>query len=333
MAAAEKLVLSPRDQQFLVEACRRVGRYDVAAQIEDFVLEAQVQAAQLSEQLRRRLLAFRRFGHPSGGLLIGGVPIGALPATPDRADAMVGAKGTGAAALSILVACLGDQYGFRPELGGNVVQDILPVRGFERQQISVGSTVDLHAHTETAFSPHRPDYVALLCLRSDHERRAATTLSSVDAMLPLLDEPTIDVLRQPRFTTKVDPSFLIGGDLSEDVCIGPICVFTGPRHRPQLRADFAEMAGNDPVAQRALESLGDAAIEKRTIVRLDQGEMLVVDNNRAVHGRTPFLPRYDGRDRWLLRSLITRDLARSEDARPMDLRIVEPRYASEQTGA
>ena len=43
-------------------------------------------------------------------------------------------------------------------------------------------------------------------------------------------------------------------------------------------------------------------------VVLSDGDVLVIDNDRAVHGRTPFVPRYDGTDRWLKRALVVREL-------------------------
>ncbi|HZB32029.1 MAG TPA: TauD/TfdA family dioxygenase, partial [Streptosporangiaceae bacterium] len=39
-------------------------------------------------------------------------------------------------------------------------------------------------------------------------------------------------------------------------------------------------------------------------VSLRPGEILVVDNDVAVHGRVPFTPRYDGTDRWLKRASV-----------------------------
>jgi L-asparagine oxygenase len=80
----------------------------------------------------------------------------------------------------------------------------------------------------------------------------------------------------------------------------------------------------DEDPQRALDLLGETAAQVQTVLRLEPGDLLVIDNNRAVHGRTRFTPRYDGLDRWLLRSFITKDLRRSESARPGDSRIVEP---------
>lgn len=318
--------LTPTDQRTLTQSCRKLSPYDIVTQVEEFVLEAQLAAATLSTELRRALLSFRRFGDPSGGLLIRGVPIGVVPPTPERADAAVSTTLDAAATMSVLLGCLGDQYGFRPELGGNIVQDLLPVRGFETEQISLGSLADLNSHVEMAFSPFRSDYVALLCVRQDHERRAGTTLSSIDSMIPLLDATTVQTLREQRFRTRVDTSFLIGDNLTDDVWIEPIRVLEGAPARPQLRVDFAETEATDAAAWRALEALRRAAVAAQLVVRLRAGDLLIVDNHRASHGRTPFVPRYDGRDRWLLRSFVTKDLARSGDVRPGDGRIVVPQY-------
>jgi len=54
--------------------------------------------------------------------------------------------------MSVLLAPLGIKYGFRPELGGSIVQDIVPVRRFQDEEISIGSTVPLSPHVEMAFS-------------------------------------------------------------------------------------------------------------------------------------------------------------------------------------
>ena len=152
-------------------------------------------------------------------------------------------------------------------------------------------------------------------------------------MLPRVNTETIETLREPRFRTLVDPSFVIGDNLDDDICIDPIRILEGPDPRPRLRVDFARDAGttgNDPGAQRALDALREAAVETQVVVYLEAGEMLVLDNNYAVHGRTPFVPRYDGGDRWLLRSFVTRDLGRSEGVRPGNERIVQPGYTTEK---
>ena len=55
--------------------------------------------------------------------------------------------------------------------------------------------------------------------------------------------------------------------------------------------------------------------EIKTSVVLEPGDLLVVDNNIAVHGRSPFTARFDGADRWLQRSFVVTDLAPSAGQR------------------
>jgi L-asparagine oxygenase len=147
--------------------------HDPVRAAEDYVTEAQLQAARLSEPTRRALLAFRRFGSDSGGLLIRGMPIGEVPATPTTADRPLGIGLPAAGIMSVLVATLGEQYGFQPERSGQIVQDVLPVTGEEQIQSSISSDVPLEDHIEMAFSEYRSDFVVLACLRPDHNRSPA----------------------------------------------------------------------------------------------------------------------------------------------------------------
>lgn len=318
-----ELSLSDADRRALWDAAQEVTRYDAANQADAFVIEAQIQSSRLSADLRRKLLHFRRFGSPVGGLLISGIPTGQVPPTPRHADWAIGGKLVGAAAISIVASVLGDQFGFRPELGGNIVQDIVPVRGFEDTQQSISSTAPLHSHVDKAFSENRADYVAVLCLRPDHEGVAATTLSSIGAIMPLLDADTISVLRSERFETAVDGSFLRGAGIEHPIRIPGIRVLTGDAAHPRLRADFAETRGLDDEAQRALDRLSEAAREVSVAVYLKCGDLLLIDNRVALSGRTSFTARWDGQDRWLLRTFITSDLARSAPQRPGGGRIVD----------
>ena len=47
------------------------------------------------------------------------------------------------------------------------------------------------------------------------------------------------------------------------------------------------------------------------MIVLEPGDLLVVDNDRVVHGRTSFAARFDGTDRWLQRAFVVADLAPS----------------------
>jgi hypothetical protein len=71
----------------------------------------------------------------------------------------------------------------------------------------------------------------------------------------------------------------------------------------------------DCESEDVLVRLRNLIEEIKTSVVLEPGDLLVVDNNIAVHGRSPFAPRFDGYDRWLQRSFVVTDLAPSAGQR------------------
>lgn len=324
--------LSPTEMNRLGRAAADCVSAGIVTHPEEFVTRAQRHVSCLPVSMVESLRAFRRYGSPTGGFLLSGCPVFEVPATPGDPAISAGTTLRAAGVLSIITAVLGDQYGFKPEMSGHLIQDIVPVAGFEQTQQSISSEADLYMHVESAFAEYRPDYVALFCLRADHEHAAGTTLSSIDAILPRLPEETAEVLRQPRFKTRVDASFLRGIGSADPIYVGPIRVLTGNRSRPRIRADFAETTGIDSSAQAALDELRQYAAETAVEIRLKSGDLLLVDNHRAFHGRTPFLPRWDGADRWLIRTFATKDLSRSEAHRPRDGRIVDTDYSARREG-
>jgi L-asparagine oxygenase len=88
-------------------------------------------------------------------------------------------------------------------------------------------------------------------------------------------------------------------------------VIEGTLAEPTFVFDADLMAGVDREAQVALDTLGEAVEGHHATVALEAGDLLVVDNHLAVHGRTPFTPRYDGTDRWLQRTFVVADLSPS----------------------
>ena len=57
------------------------------------------------------------------------------------------------------------------------------------------------------------------------------------------------------------------------------------------------------------------------------GDLLIVDNRRAVHGRSQFTPRYDGFDRWLQRMSVVRDPIASVSDRRGGVCVIETAFA------
>ena len=164
-------------------------------------------------------------------------------------------------------------------------------------------------HTETAFHPHRPRYLLLLCLRGDpggthdpgdrarHRRVARPACADM-----------IAAMFEPRFRTAVDASFL-DGRANE---LGPLMpLVTGTLSEPTFVFDADLTVGVDPFAELVVAEVRAAIDRCQTSVVLEPGDLLVIDNNVVVHGRSPFVAKFDGNDRWFQRTFVVADLAPS----------------------
>ncbi|MGA4846228.1 TauD/TfdA family dioxygenase [Streptomyces sp. G5(2025)] len=213
------------------------------------------------------------------------------------------------AAVAVLVATeLGEIAAYRDENSGALVQNVVPVPGRETSQTNADPT-PLELHVENAFHPHRPDFVGLLCLRGDPVNAAGTLVSSTIRALRLLAPATREVPHQERFTTVPPPSFRSGAAAVAHA------VLTGDPEDPNVKVDCNATAAVDAEAAAALERLRDAYVEASMSVPLRSGEMVFVDNRVSIHGRSAFVPRYDGQDRWLHRTFVLLDNRRTRGSR------------------
>ncbi len=273
---------------------------------ESFVGSAGRAARLLPAEVHDALVELGDRAPQAGGLLLRGLPVGALPPTPPAPTATTVKDRTSEFILLSVARRLGQPVGYEPEHGGSLVQNIVPTATAADRQVSTSSKVSLMFHTEAAFHPYRPRYLLLLCLRGDPA--AQTTLASILEIVALLPTDVVDTLFLPRFRTAVDESYLHG----RANVVGPeMAVLTGRRDRPSMIFDADLMIGVDRAADDALRILGEAVAAHHTGVALTAGDLLVVDNTVAVHGRSPFTPRFDGTDRWLQRTFVVSDLAPS----------------------
>jgi len=226
----------------------------------------------------------------------------------------------------LLGSLLGEPFGWSTQQAGHVMHEIVPIRGDEYRQINSASEATICWHTEDAFHDCRPDYVGLACLRNP--TNTATTVAPLGS--PVLDEVHEKALFERRFVINIDEShkasaFLDGGQRAavepNDEVGAPsprrVAVLSGGRDAPYVRADpyFMPRLEDDPVAQQALEALCAYVDGRLADVVLQPGDICFIDNFRAVHGRNPFHANFDGKDRWLKRLLITRDLRKSRALR------------------
>ncbi|CAB4895402.1 unannotated protein [freshwater metagenome] len=277
---------------------------------EALVRSAAQRTALLPVGLRDRVEAFGAHPEPLGCLLLRGLPVGHLPPTPVEPTTPTTKDDASELLLLSVANLLGEPVGYQPEHGGDVVQNIVPVRSSSVRQTSTSSRVELMFHTEAAFHPHRPRFLLLLCLRGDPQAR--TTVASINAALPHLSSPVIETLFQPRFRCAVDESYLHGRN---NVLGAPIAVLTGRHTNPAMVFDEDLMVGTDEAADDALRQLGEALSAHHDGIVLESGDLVIIDNDMVVHGRSPFAPRFDGTDRWLQRAFVVTNLAASHNER------------------
>ncbi|HVN50819.1 MAG TPA: DUF4350 domain-containing protein [Acidimicrobiales bacterium] len=263
-------------------------------------------------------------GAPAGAMLVRGMPVGAVPPTPLSPTAVTDKDHVSEFVLLTVARRLGQPVGYAPEHGGDIVQNLLPTPDDASRQVSTSSDVELEFHTETAFHRHKPRYLLLLCLRGDP--RAETLLCSIPQVADQLPLGVRQVLREPRFRTGVDESFgpALGRD-GERTLGHLVPVLGGSPERPTSTFDADLMVGADDEAQDALECLRQAIRRDHIGVTLRAGDLLVIDNAVAVHGRSSFPARFDGTDRWIQRTFVVSDLAPSAEERRG--RIITTRFA------
>jgi len=268
------------------------------------------------------LARFASRPHRSGALLIRNSPIGDLPPTPSTPASFVHKDLATELTLLTVARQLGQPVGYLPEHGGRIVQNIVPTEGDADRQTSTSSRSNLMFHTETAFHPYRPRYLLLLCLRGDPAAR--TTLASVHDIVESLDDEIVDAMFEARYRTAVDASFL-EGRANE---FGPLMpLVSGTLDEPTFVFDADLTVGVDPLAEHVVDAVRDAIDRCQTSVVLQPGDLLVIDNNVAVHGRSPFVARFDGNDRWLQRTFVVADLAPS--AADRDGRVIVTRFGTD----
>jgi Fe(II)/alpha-ketoglutarate-dependent arginine beta-hydroxylase len=309
------------------------SRY-LSAEDPEFLKDATVYAHDLPRRLRIACNDFRLLEPSSALFLIRGFPIddskiGGTPKHWDQRETPSPALAE-EALLVLLGSLLGDPIGWATQQDGHIIHDVLPIQGHESSQLGSSSEELLTWHTEDAFHPYKGDYLGMMCLRNPG--RVATLFANID--VTGLDETQRELLFMPLFTIRPDESHLKRNrskvrqmdnllefsykKIAQMNTIPPkISVLFGSTGSPYARIDpyFMDIVEDRPDAQLAMEAIIQSIDANLTDIVFEAGDIGFIDNFRAVHGRRPFKAKYDGKDRWLKRINVARDLRKSRDSR------------------
>ncbi|MGY5125326.1 clavaminate synthase Cs1 [Streptomyces nigrescens] len=275
------------------------------ADLDAFLESARTAATALPGALATALDTFNAEGSQDGYLMLRGLPVeddAALPPTPSSTPAPTERPLlTMEAMLAVAGRRLGLHTGYQELRAGTVYHDVYPSPDAHYLSSETSETL-LEFHTEMAYHVLQPNYVMLACTRADHERTAATLVASMRKALPLLSAEVRERLFERKMPCCVDVSFR--GGIPDPGAIARVTPLYGDPEDPFLGYDRELLTPGIPEDVAAVDALSKALDEVTEAVYLTPGDVLIVDNFRTTHARTPFTPRWDGKDRWLHRVYI-----------------------------
>jgi L-asparagine oxygenase len=227
-----------------------------------------------------------------------------LPDTPIAENFNSGDKKNYISEFSLLYlsSMLGYLKNYEDEKHGAYIHNIYPVEAKKNEASNHGYNTEFKLHSEIAFDANRPDYIILLCLRSDPKFQAQTLVVSVDDGLKELSLLEQELLTLPIFEVYPPPSFA-----SFKPSIQPLLIM---KDNKILSAGFNFNQGivttNNSEAKRALKHLYSILRALVVSITLKPKQALVINNKVMLHARTTF-KKNGANSRWLQRVYIQED--------------------------
>lgn len=313
-SALAVLGLSDTDRDRL--ARELAGLADPGADVDRASTRCHQVFAGLPLDVLQRILDFGRHPDTPGVALIGNLPVDpVLPPTPRDGRPCPDKPGYVAEGVLLgLSSLLGEPVGMLSEKEGRIIHDVVPVPGGERTQTNQGSEASLNFHSDIVHDPvgrydlANPDFLVLVCLRDDHERRAVTSYADARDISAALSDDVLSTLRSPLFRLNAPGSYTRQHAGGAEVLSDPVPLISGSRAYPEIAVSANGVHAMTSRAGAALDRLRETCRSVAQPVRLEPGQALLINNRKGVHARSAFTPRYDGLDRWLQRTYVRRSL-------------------------
>lgn len=255
---------------------------------------------------------------PEVAMIIRGLPLDPqLPATPyDLEPGIENVPTLAGAILSVLQTLQTHPLAYDGESNDTVFRHVSPKHKRETEKSSYGSRADLDMHVDNPHLPLTcepvsqlsacPEYLSLTGLRCELD--VPTRIVAIDEVLAILPACVEEELSRPNFTVRRPASFGKQGNVLENVPL----LYRSANDGLYCRYNKASVETTCANAQFALQLFAAAANHPDVVhhILLQPGDMLIFKNQQTLHARDGFTPRYDGRDRWMLRVFGVNDPAR-----------------------
>jgi hypothetical protein len=260
----------------------------------------------LNYQVIKKIINFKLYGNEDGFLLLKNNYLGHIAPTPSSRDTMDIKDFTSETLISSIAALLGDPSAFAQESDGQVINNFFPHKDQAKSTTSDSYDTELELHTENAFHQFSPDYLILLCLRQDVFKEAITWISPISKIMTHLTPKQIDYFHTTKFNFLSDYSH---EGKNKRLRIGKWqTIFYNSKENPHLVFDPYFMEADSKRDLENLKLFSKIAWEVAHPIRLEAGDLLIIDNKHAAHARSKFRVINDGSDRWLQRIFVIKNL-------------------------
>ncbi|KPA88234.1 MULTISPECIES: TauD/TfdA family dioxygenase [Pseudomonas] len=254
----------------------------------------------------------------AGALIVRGLPVDPqLPATPYDDEPGIEELPVLAGAILSVLAALGTRpVGYAGESDNTVFRHVSPKQECETEASSFGSRLGLGMHVDNPHLPLTcepldglsacPEYLTLTGLRCELD--VPTRIVAIRDVLDILPDFVEQELQRPNFSVRRPDSFGQEGNVLENVPL----LYQPPAGGLHCRYNKAAVSATTANADFAMQLFSATANHPDVIrhILLQPGDMLIFKNQQTLHARDGFTPRYDGRDRWMIRVFGVDDPAR-----------------------
>lgn len=155
---------------------------------------------------------------------------------------------------------------------------------------------DLNLQGENRNCTSVPNTLSLFCLRNNEN--ISTNLVQLDEVLEQLNTAEISLLMENAFDVKRPDSFEEQAVITPDLPL--LALFEGKYYS---RFDSHNVTSKSPKHTEVLDKFRKIANNSNIYksFNLKKGDFIIFNNQRMLHSRKAFTPKFDGHDRWLLR--------------------------------
>jgi hypothetical protein len=245
-------------------------------------------------------------------IVVRGLPVEPIPpATPYDGVVDLASSHRAIVNLHAVLACLGLHPVAYAGENASTLHAVSPVRGARGEVSSHGFDAALPFHTDYADRPidervtdQSPSAHALVFGIERAEPAVPMQCIPTRRLLSMLSSEQIRIGRAEEFMVHA-PDLFGGGHPARIRCL----FLSDGGVDGGCRLNLGKMMGLTRRASRLLCEIRDILSDESLVeqIHVRRGDVVVMDNRRAIHRRASFVPRWDGTDRYFIRMSAARD--------------------------